>query len=162
MKAIFIDGASLRHMLRVLGVKKCSHRALFSILTERVGYAHVCGKPFYTVAPGYYELAINLEFAGFETVIVQSAGEEDDKLIKKKIEEIGPDSISELVLVSADGGFEQCVWKKAAQGVEIYIVATRLIDPKNGRPMISYRLLKDHKRFHFVELADFKQLLLFR
>ncbi len=144
-------------MFRLMGMQRFSYKKLCRVLTEEVGVKPVLGKPFYTVPPAHCMMALDLEEAGFEAVMIQSMGEEDDKLIKKKIMALAAGAISELVLVSADGGFAECVLEKAGKGVEVYIVATRLLDPKDHKSMLSYRLLNE--QFHFVELARFKDSL---
>ncbi len=166
-KAVFIDGASFSHMLRAIGIWSPKTRELYEVLEKEVGTtSSLYGRPLY-VCPeeygGFPEKPYNS--AGFEVIRQTTEGSLDDEEIRKTINSISSEQISELVLVTCDLlDYLDCLKAKAIQGVRIYIVATREPDAKDGCSRLTgeFDQLMEENGFIFIELAQYKEKILFR
>ncbi|OGN04791.1 MAG: hypothetical protein A2831_02000 [Candidatus Yanofskybacteria bacterium RIFCSPHIGHO2_01_FULL_44_17] len=154
-KAIFIDSANLFHAGRVLGIGSFNFTRLMKFLVQDVGECHeLHQRPKYVAAP--HRLAVIrkiLGAAGFEPVDSVSFQSKDDALIIKAISEL-PDGIEELVLVSADADYPECLRAAKLRGIRVYVVATDTLDAQNSnRSMVSESMKNE---FIFVDIANFK------
>lgn len=165
-KAVFVDGASFFHILRNLGISQINADKFFTVLQEEIGLtSNLFGKPVYVLQKQLERFPEKpYSSAGFE--IRKPTSEEksaDDEEIRRAINAVNSEQISELVLVTADvHDYLDCLRAKSAQGVKIYIVATKQPDQRNGRSMLSSsfdELIKENG-FDFVEFLSFKDRLM--
>lgn len=160
-KAIFVDGASLFHMGRVLGIGEFKFQALYDFLVNEVGECrNLFGRPFYVLSAEILDRKTKaLSRAGFEGVNADTKNSLDDKFIIRKLREIDSNQVEEIVLVSADADYHSSLADKNGQGIRIYRVATKLPDPRHNRPMINMEIAE---AFNFIELNDFKEKIMAR
>ncbi len=153
-KAILVDFASLMAIKRALGIAELDLPKLCEMLIS-ISTAPCYGRPF--VALNSPALKKHLDRAGFETEVFPPGQERDDREIIDRIARLTPDVVSEIVLVSADGGYRDHLRTKAAQGIKVYLVATRAKNPADERPLFSENSLESE--FTFVELGDYKGVI---
>lgn len=157
-KRIIVDGPSAGNMGRVNAIKT-DFIKFCKILVERVGGINLCSQtPEYIFPPAAESIRKALITAGFEPVLADTAGSADDAEIRRKIRLTDSRVVSELILVTCDlRDFLPELRAKKAEGIDIYIVATKTPDPRNGLPMLAADSIEIiDAEFHFVELADFK------
>lgn len=157
MLAVFGDGASLTHMqLTMLETDEWFNlRELFLVLTEKVGTEKkLAFQPMITVPDVRSQWAKALRTAGFRTHQATSRGARDDSAIIDAINALD-ETVTEIVILTADQDYVQALRKQAERGVKVYWVATRML--KKGRLSISAALnqLFERGEFTFVELAQF-------
>lgn len=160
-KAVFIDGASLAHMLDALGIIRAAFKLLFMILRTEIGSAHdLAFRPVITLPPHLFEkIGSVVESAGFEVLRVTSRASHDDVALIRRIQQINPTEVSEIVMVSSDQDFIPALMQKRKEGVTIYWVATRTLSP-DGTSAISGVLERQlEENFVFVELAKYRDML---
>lgn len=166
MRAVFVDGASLSWMREPLGIGKYNLSGLYEVLTKRVGQvlppAELLRRPIYTVnSEGMRAVSKNLKTAGFEPILFEYQGH-DDQIIISQINGLSPVEVSEIVLVTADQDFVECVRDKAQKGVKVYWVATNY-KSGDGHPMVGQMLeefIDKTENVEFVELANFKEQIM--
>lgn len=159
-KAIFVDGASLWNMMRINGVGRFNVQELYAILTKEVGESSQCfGRPVY-VTKKTGSLAKVATGAGFEVLIFESYGAQDDKEIIRRIMRLTPEDVSEMTLVSADQDFIECLHQKMQVGIRVNVVATKKAGD-GDRPMLGGAFQELFSEgAHFVELAEYKDRLM--
>ena len=82
--------------------------------------------------------------------------EQDDQYIIDQIRALPPE-VTEIVLVSSDQGYVECLRERAATGVKVFWAATRNVYPNQERRALSEDLEPlFNSIFTFIELADFK------
>lgn len=161
-KFIIVDGASLWHMMRILGVGKYNFKELQSILTKEVGFsAHCYGRPVYVLGKAT-SMAKVVAANGFEAVVTEGGANADDQEIIRRLTQLNQDEVSEVVLVSADGDYVDILKNKMGLGTRITVVATgRPSDWNEDRPMLSSAYAELFSSgAAFVELADYKDRLM--
>src|SRR3989344_1462512 len=166
MKAIFVDNGSLKFMCRGLGFRRVDYKALFQILTSEVGKedAYLKG-PLITIEEDAKPPFIRaLRKIGFEVALYTPKTGQDDEIIIDRISKLDPNlAVTEIILVSADFDYVEILSAMVAREMSVYLVATRAKDAGDGRAMLGQRY--DHflgKVFHFVDLAQYKDRLIFR
>lgn len=163
-KAIFIDGASLFHMFRVMGIAKINAQEFHNILQREVGESiHLFGRPLYVIPEAVERFPVKpYTAAGFEVRKINSENSGDDAEIKQAINSVNSEQISELVLVTTDIlDYLDCLKAKAAQGVKVYIVATKEKDERLALTS-DFDLIMEHNGFVFIELLPFKERLMIK
>lgn len=157
MKAIFVDGANLFNCGRILGIGRFNFAKLLEVLTNIGDDKEIFERPVYTI-PAYKmeQFGKVLNSTGFKPVEASSFHGSDDNFIKNGIINL-PDTVSEIVLVSADADFLTCIRAAARKGVKVFVVSTNTQDSNSGKTMISQQM-KDE--FSFVDLADFKDMIM--
>ncbi len=85
--------------------------------------------------------------------------EDDDRFIRKAIEDADVSSVQRMILVSTDGGFVPYLIEKEQQGIEIIVMATRSLDASTRNHTLSRSLCEF---FPFVELEDHYPLIMGR
>lgn len=162
-KAIIVDGASFYNMMRCLGVRRPKISVLRKILGKKIGTEKVYGYPIFTLSlkNSHVLFEEQMRQQGFEPVVKDSKTGKDDEYIIRAIESIDPKRIKEIILVSSDGDYIECLTKKASEGIKIYWVATKAIDPRSNRPVVGAELRYSFVSgvFQFIELAEFKDQL---
>ena len=156
-KVVVIDWQSLFHTGIVLGIGRFNLRELRYLLAEAVGDLKC--EEVYCVAPERnfdhgFENA--LEHAGFKPVsVVMARRSSDDARVIEIIQSAAPETVGEIVLVAADGGYAPYLRDKCKQGIKIFVVATEKVDPhdQSGRSRFSQDLRDS--LFQFVELGDY-------
>lgn len=162
-KAIFVDGQNLFHMGIRLGIAELRFAALFRILTKEIGSSSACfGRPVYVLRPDQVERkGPRLEQEGFEVIGSETDGGADDLEIIRRINELTPDKISEIILVSANfKDFRECLDAKVKMGIRVIVVATKVIGQMEERPMLSTDFDEMRGDIEFVDLEAFKERLL--
>lgn len=166
-KAIFIDGASLFHMFRIMGIAQINAQEFHNILQREVGNSsNLFGRPLYVVPEVVERFPTKIYMtAGFEVRKVNSENSGDDAEIRQTINSVNSEQISELVLVTTDIlDYLDCLKAKAAQGIKVYIVATKEKDKESGRSALTsdFDLIIESNGFEFIELLPFKERLMTR
>ena len=157
-KCVIVDGPACGNMMRILGIDEVNFLNLFVFLTLKIGRKTKCIEPpLYTLSPNAAVLESTVGRAGFLPVIITTSGEQDDQLIRQRIDRLRPKEVSELVLVAADKGFYPHLLRAYERGIKIYLVATRETVPGHERPHISQIMMDP--RFNFVELKNLKDWL---
>ncbi len=164
MKAIFVDNGSLEFMCRGLGLKRVDYGELFKILTSEIGEANLSfRKPLITIGENAKtQFVYVLRRIGFKVVFYTPGTGQDDQIIIDRIAEIDPNIITEIILVSADFDYVEVLSAMVGQKVSVYLVAARVKGARDGKEMLGQRY--DHflgKVFHFVDLAQYKERLIF-
>ena len=162
-KAIFIDGESLRRMMQdVFGIK-ADFRVLKEILVSEIGQARALaeGSPLITwPSTGMGSWGDAISTFGFNVVKKDPRTEEDDLFIVKSIAEVDPAEVEEIIIVSADFRYIDCLLEKVNAGIKVYWVVTRQERSDDQKSMVGKRLSELlGKEFAFVELADYKDRL---
>ncbi len=163
MRAVFVDGASFSWMRKPLGIGRYDLSKLYSVLAEQIGYPglKLWKWPVYTLTPEGQAVGKILRTLGFD-VILSEYPNHDDQTIISQIKALDPAVVKEIVLVSADQDFVDCVREKAQQGVKVYWTAT--IFMANGETPMMSRVLLDFiektDNVTFVELGQFKGKLM--
>lgn len=154
-KAVFIDGASLWHMLDNLQARRIDFKFFRKFLAEKVGSCVLRGKPFITVSPTTNDRFLHALGMNFEVLRASSDDSQDDQRIIERIRAINPKTHKEIVIVSNDRDFAPALLKQTDQGVAVYWVGTRVVNG-DGRSGISPELeaLFHAGRFTFVEMGN--------
>lgn len=156
--AIFIDGANLWNMGRIMGIGKMDHRFLYKLLTS-------LGDPVLPLAcrpivtTNSERQMKTLEILDYEPVYTESKNGTDDRVLIEKIRELDLAEVSRVVMVTNDGDFYKIANELFERGVEVWIVGTKTRNPGTGGPMLSH-VLNEPEKFHLVELADYHDRLM--
>lgn len=161
-KFIIIDGANFWNMMRILGIGQHDHKVLYEILTQEISPDAPCyGRPVY-VLNKESSVAKSLSAHGFEVVVQESYDSRDDREIIRRISQLRPGEVSEIILVAGDGGYVDVLRDKMSSGTRITLVATRKSnEASQGKSMLSWSYEDMFSSgAKFVELEDFKERLL--
>ena len=121
--AILIDGESLFSMRRTLGIGNIHFRNLYKILTSEIGtLREVTRTPLITFAPSRSGLEKMLQRARFAPKFISPEESADDQFIIHEIQNLDAAEVGELVLVTNDSDFIECVQAKKDLGIAIYWV----------------------------------------
>lgn len=156
--AIFIDGANLWNMGRIMGIGKMDHRFLYKLLTQLGDPAlPLACRP--VVTTNSERQLKTLEALDYEPVYTESRNGTDDRILIERIRELDLAEVVRVVMVTSDGDFYKIANELVEQGVEVWIVGTKTKSPGTGGPMLSHAL-NDPEKFHLVELADYLDRLM--
>ena len=160
MKAAMVDVASLWNMGKLMGFERIGYARLFEFL-QSIGTPKNFGRQpvaaFTTTVPDYaFRMA---EGAGFK--VRRTSPGHDDSILIEEMEPLVYPKTTELVLVSADGGYIPTCDIKAAVGMKIYWVAARL--SQNGTPIMGLELEKrlSNGAYEFVDLEPHARKVFF-
>lgn len=162
-KAIFVDGANLRGMGEPLGISRFDFAGLYTLLVSIGGDPELYSRPIFVIdLEGEERIGKVLRRIGFETIVADSAGSQDDAVIIQKISELPPD-VAEIVIVSRDQDYMDVLCDKASRGTKIWVVGTRMTD-RLGQSGIStaFDALFANGSFQFVELSAHKAQIMRR
>lgn len=158
MKAVFIDGPSLHHLGRVLGIAQFDLSALKKFLTESAGKEKRLAQPIFVTVTAVMGkgAAYAWSAAGFDVLETVSTGSIDDQELIKKIAALDSDKVSEVVLVSTDQDYLTVLRQKASQGLSVCWVGS-LVKGGNNTPLMSTSLQPLlGSEFNFVDLEPYK------
>lgn len=165
-KVFIVDGPNQFHMQLVNGMASIDLLEFLSIVQNEIGTAgDFARKPVYTFTERMPKsLRSALRSSGFDIFETTSVDSRDDEVIRNLIASINPHDVGEVVLASANfGDFRDQLITKAEQGIEIFIFATTTLNSRTKTSMVSTAALdfiEQHPRFHFIELADYKERIL--
>ncbi len=162
-KAIFVDGENTRRMMQDILSIKADFRVLYEILAQEIGRIKVLaqGSPLIVIPPsGFGSFGHALSTFGFNVVEKDPKTEEDDLFIVQEIEKVDPSEVGEIIIVSADFRYIDCLLEKVRAGIKVYWVATKQLRIDDQRSMVGKRLVELlGNEFEFVELAKYKERL---
>jgi len=160
-KAVFIDGASLSGMRYPLSIRSYDYQKLFQFLNS-LGSSSVVGKPLFVVpkdSDGPWSKS--LRTYGYDVVISDTKNGRDDRLIIRRIAELKPALVDEVVIVSTDQDYAPALQQKTAEGIRVLWVGTRNKD-RDGSSPIGEALARQFEAgtFSFVELAQSRDVIM--
>ncbi len=165
-KAGLVDGRSLQVSKISAELENINFVGLHALLL-RIGICRTLAFPPVITVPCEKRLSANpiadaAEQAGFEALRTTSDHGADDEVLLRRLRPLSAERIKEIVIVTCDGkDFGPLLEDKAAAGIVVHWVGTKLPYPGDGRSRIGGRLeaLIETKVFKFVDICDHLQEL---
>jgi hypothetical protein len=157
-KALFIHNAAFHNMMFLFGIKNPAFNELQKILLNDVGRSRrLLQRPFITVKSTDREACKStLSSLGYDVYQFYGSGGKDKQALIKQIKLLDASQVDELVLVGWDEEFLPILRRKASEGVDVYVVATR--SKRFGGPSSIGVALDEaitKSEFRFIDLAPY-------
>lgn len=160
MKAIFVDGPSLFHIGRRLGIR-AFHFEKLRIFLENIGESGTLAfKPIVVLRPDLWGNSVGKSYrtAGFGTIEARTVNSEDDRAIIDRIESLG-EEVREIIILTTDQDYAPALRQKAAAGVKVYWVGAEVVQPDGLYIMGAELMALIAQEFSFIDLALYKDEL---
>ena len=157
---VFIDGPSLYHSAKALGIKKVDYGALRGSLRTIGDNSRRIQKMWITLPPELAEGSRGKEIraAGFNVISVSTKDSADDRQLISRIESTDHQRIAEIIVITADKDFLPVLYKIADRNIVVYLVVPRFAVAPDQTPLVGDIIRTEaregHRKICLLNLAD--------